>query len=394
MNKVELAKGIYFVGALDWNVRDFHGYTTPRGVTYNSYLIVDEKICLIDLVKAPFAEELLERVSAIVDPEKIDYVVINHVEPDHAGALPKFAKHAKNATYIISEKGKIEAERLYGSDLNYQVVKTNDTISLGKNSLVFVGTPMLHWPDSMITYLPEQEILFSNDAFGQHIVTSSRFDDEVDMPDVMYEAEKYFANILFPYAKLIPGALKVAGSLKIKMIMPSHGIIWRSHIADIVGKYADWGKQIKKPKIVMFYDYMWGATETMAKAILEGIMKAGVDVTFHRVTASDNSHITAEILEAGGVLVGSPTLNYTMKPSIAAMLTYLKGLKPSGKLAAGFGTYGWSGGAQKDMEELLTKAGFNLQAGITVQWKGTPEEIAQCRDFGYEFAQKVLADCK
>lgn len=394
MNKVELAKGIYFVGALDWNIRDFHGYTTPRGVTYNSYLIVDEKICLIDLVKAPFATELLERVSAIVDPAKIDYVVINHVEPDHAGALPEFSKHAKNATYIISEKGKAEAERLYGADLNYQVVKTDDTISLGKNSLTFVGTPMLHWPDSMITYLPEQEILFSNDAFGQHITTSKRFDDEVNMPDVLYEAEKYFANILFPYAKLIPGALKVAGSLKIKMIMPSHGIIWRSHIADIIAKYAEWGSQVKKPRIVMFYDYMWGATETMAKAILEGVMKAGVEVTFHRVIASDNSHITAEILEAGGVLVGSPTLNYTMKPSIAAMLTYLKGLKPSGKLAAAFGTYGWSGGAQKDMEELMTKAGFNLQAGITVQWKGTPEEIVQCREFGYEFAQKVLADCK
>lgn len=389
MNKQELAKGVYFVGAMDWNMRDFHGYTTPRGVTYNSYLIVDEKICLVDLVKSPFANELLERISAIVDPATIDYVVINHVEPDHASALPQIAQVAKKAKFLITDKGQQEAEKLYGTTVDYQIVKTGDTISLGANSLTFVPLPMLHWPDSMVCYCPEQGILFSNDAFGQHICTSKHLDCEVNLNDVLYEAEKYFANILMPYARLIPNALKTLSSLQINYIMPSHGIIWHKHIPEIMAKYAAWGALEKEARVVILYDTMWGATECMARAILEGVARAGVEANFYRISLSEESHVVSDVLGAGGVLVGSPTLNYGMMPTTASLLYYLKGLKPTGKLAAAFGAYGWSGGSQKEMEELLTKAGMQVQPGMTVAWKGNAEELAACEQFGYEFALKV-----
>lgn len=386
--KQELTKGIYFVGAIDWNIKDFHGYTTPRGVTYNSYLIVDEKICLIDLVKAPFANELIERVSAIVDPAKIDYVIINHVENDHASALPELAKVAVNAQYIITDKGKDEAEKLYG-DYNYKTVKVGDSINLGSNTLNFVPVPMLHWPDSMVCYCPEQGILFSNDAFGQHICTTKRFDYEVDVNAVMYEAKKYFANILFPYAKLIPGALKTLGSLDIKYIFPSHGICWKENVPDILTKYAQWGAAYKKPHVLIMYETMWGATEAMAKVMLEGVKRAGVAGSLYRLSLSERSHVAAEILEAGGLLFGSSTLNYGMLPVMAENLYYLKGLKPGPKLSAAFGAYGWSGGSQKEMEELMVKAGLKVEPGITVAWKSSPEELAQCEQFAYEFALKV-----
>lgn len=393
MNKQELAKGIYYVGAVDWNIRDFHGYTTPRGVTYNSYLIVDEKICLVDTVKAPFAQELIDNISAIVDPADIDYVIVNHVEPDHGGSLPAIAKVATKAEFFITEKGKQEGQKLYG-DFNYKVVKAGDTLSLGANSLTFVPVPMLHWPDSMVCYSPEQGVLFSNDAFGQHICTSKRFDHEVCLTDVMYEAEKYFANILFPYAKLIPNALKTLGSLQINYIFPSHGICWKENIADIIQKYAQWGAAYKEPRVLIMYDTMWGATECMARAMLAGVQRAGLPATFYKLSACDRSHIVSEILEAGGLLIGSPTLNYGMTPNMAGMLYYLKGLKPNGKLAAAFGAYGWSGGSQADMEDLMKKSGLKVEEGLTVMWKGSKEELVKCEQYGYDFAMKVKANCQ
>ena len=393
MNRVELAKGIYYVGAVDWNVRDFHGYTTPRGVTYNAYLIVDEKIALIDLVKAPFAGELLERIRDIVDPAKIDYVVVNHVENDHCGALPEVMKHCPSAKVVITEKGRQEAAKLYGGDYDYMVVKDKDTLSLGKHELEFIPITMLHWPDSMTTYLKSEGIYFSNDAFGQHICTAQRFDDEVHMPDVYYEAEKYFANILMPYARLIGRAIGRVAGYDIKMIAPSHGVIWRSHIGDIIARYLAWGAGKPEERIVLFYETMWGGTERMAKAILEGINKAGVPVGFHRLSVSDRSHIMSEVLMAGGLLVGSPTLNNGMMPAVGDMLTYLKGLRPAGKLAAAFGSYGWSGGAQKDMEEMLVKGGVVLEEGLNLDWTPSAEEIEKAEAFGYAFALKVKAKC-
>ena len=389
MKPLAIAENIYDVGIIDWTVRDFHGYVTPRGVTYNSYLIMDEKICLIDGVKAPFADEFLKKISEVVDPASIDYIVVNHVEPDHSGALPRLAEAAPNAVFLITQQGKNEAIQHYGDIFNFVVVKEGDTISLGKRELQFLPLPMLHWPDSMATYLKEDKILFSNDAFGQHYCTSKRFDDEVDEAVLFFEAQKYFANILYPYAKLVEKALVKLGSLPVEMIAPSHGVIWRSYLDKIVDKYSSWGRGEKNDTLIIAYETMWGGTEGVARAMLAGAARAGVTVKLFRLNSTDNSHIVAELLEAGGILFGSPTLNYGMMPPMGGLLTYLKGLKPTGKLAAGFGTFGWSGGAQKDMEELMTKAGFDMQPGFNCKWKPQPGEMEAAEKFGYEFAMKI-----
>ena len=389
MKPLTIAENIYDVGIIDWTTRDFHGYVTPRGVTYNSYLIVDEKICLIDSVKAPFADEHLKNIAEVIDLADIDYVIVNHVEPDHSGGLPKLAEAAPNAVFFITQQGKNEAIQHYGDIFNFVVVKEGDVLSLGKRELQFLPLPMLHWPDSMATYLKEDQILFSNDAFGQHYCTSQRFDDEVDAAILFFEAQKYFANILYPYAKLVEKAVQKVGSLPVKMIAPSHGVIWRSYIDKIINKYSGWGSGEKSDTLLIVYETMWGGTEAVARAMAAGASHAGIPVKLFRLNSSDNSQIVAEILEAGGILFGSPTLNYGMMPAMGGLLTYLKGLKPGKKQAAAFGTYGWSGGAQKDMEELLVKAGFDMQTGFNCKWKPQSAESNDAEKFGYDFAMRL-----
>lgn len=389
MLPMQIAPNIYDVGVTDWTVRDFHGYKTERGASYNSYLIVDEKICLIDTVKACYADELLEKISRVVDPAKIDYVVVNHVEPDHAGALPEVLKAAPNAKFIITAQGKNEALRHYGGGFNFDVVKDGDKISLGGRTLVFVPVPMLHWPDNMVTYCPQDGILFSNDAFGQHYASSKRFDDQVDEGILFYEAKKYFANILWPYARLIGGALKKMEALDIKMIAPAHGVIWRSMIDKILERYAAWGIGVNDGSLVIAYDTMWGGTEALARAMTEGAAAAGVKVQLMRVDRMPCSTVAVDLFEASGLLVGSPTLNSGMMPSVGGMLVYLKGLQPKGKKAAAFGTCGWAGGAQKDMEAMLTAGGFDLRPGYNCKWRASGDEVAAARQFAYEFAKNL-----
>ncbi len=391
MNKVELAKGVYFVGAVDWNIRDFHGYSTPRGVTYNAYLIVDEKICLVDTVKAPFASELLERIGQIVDPSQIDYIITNHVEPDHSSALPAVLERAPKAKVILTDKGKEGILKYFQCECDYQVVKEGDTLDLGRNKLHFIPLPMLHWPDSMACYLDGEEILFSNDAFGQHYCSTHRFDDENDMTEVMFEATKYYANILLPFSKLIPKALAKASKLPIKTIAPSHGVVWRSHIADIVGKYDQWSKGESQNKVVIAYDSMWGATEKMARRILDGLADVGVTGKLYRLSGADRSEVMWDILEAKGVLIGASTLNNGMMPTVGAMLVYLKGLRPAGKMGAAFGAYGWAGESQVAAEDMLTAAGLEVEkTGLTVKWMPDQDELSRCFAFGQEFGRKVL----
>ncbi|BBB91313.1 MAG TPA: FprA family A-type flavoprotein [Methylomusa anaerophila] len=392
MNNIELAEGIYYVGAVDWNLRDFHGYTTTRGVTYNAYLIIDEKVCLIDNVKAPFSQELIERISQIVDPAKIDYVVTNHIEPDHSGSLPAIMARAPQAKVIITDHGQTGIQKHYQQNYDFRVVKEGDTLKLGRHELKFIPLPMLHWPDSMATYLPGEQILFSNDAFGQHICTTKRFDDENNLHDELYEAEKYYANIIMPFGKIVLKALEKCKELPIKMIAPSHGIVWRSHIPEILAKYAMWGKGINVAKVIIAYDSMWGSTEQMARRILEGVAAAGVQGSFYKMAVSDRSEVIRDILTAGGLLIGSSTLNNGVLPNIAALLLYLKGLRPANKIGAGFGAYGWGGGAQATIEELLAKAGVAVQEpGLTLKWVPDKEELNKCFEFGLTFGQKVLA---
>lgn len=390
MNNVKLAEGVYYVGAVDWNLRDFHGYTTPRGVTYNSYLIVDEKVCLIDTVKAPFANELLERISDIIDPGRIDYIITNHVEPDHAGALPTIIKKAPQAKVFITAQGRDAVPKYFGGQYDFHVVKEGDVLNLGRNSLHFVPLPMLHWPDSMATYLDGEQILFSNDAFGQHISTTKRFDDENDLSTVLYEAAKYYANILMPFGRLVAKALDKTGSFPIKMIAPSHGVVWRKHIDAIVTKYQQWGNGETANKVIVAYDSMWGGTEAMAKRILEGVAAAGIEAKLYRMSTAERSEAVWDLLEAKGLLIGSSTLNNGMLPTMGALLTYLKGLRPAGKTAAAFGAYGWGGGAQKDIEEYLKLAGMKLEPGLTVKWTASAEELEQCFAFGHDFGRKIM----
>lgn len=395
MNNVQIAKGVYSVGAVDWTMRDFHGYATPRGITYNSYLIVDEKICLIDTVKAPFGAELLERVSQIVDLTKIDYIVCNHTEPDHASALPMVMEKAPQAKVVLTAQGKESIIKHYQKDYDFQVVKEGDVLDLGRNQLKFITLPMLHWPDSMASYLTGEEILFSNDAFGQHICTSNPFDDENEIHDIMQEAAKYYANILLPYTRLVGGALKKAETVPIKMIAPSHGVIWRSHITDILKKYEQWGTGYHDDTVVIVYDTMWGATEDMARRILEGVAASGAKAKLHRLKTSAMSDIMNDILEAGGVILGSSTQHNTVLATMGGFLSYIQGLKPVNKLGAAFSAHGWAGGAQKILENSLEAAGIKVEPSeLALKWVTSKDEKEQCFNFGLEFAKKVQANKK
>lgn len=353
MNKVKLTEGIYYVGAVDWNVRSFHGYSTNRGATYNAYLIIDEKITLIDTVKAPFANELLARISEIVDPAKIDYIISNHVEMDHSGSLPVIAKAAPNAKIITSAPAGEKGLRAHYGDLNYQAVKAGDILSLGKRSLTFVATPMLHWPDNMVTYCPEEKILFSNDAFGQHFASSKHFDTEVELDIVMQEAKKYYANILMPYGTQAAKALEIVKTLDMDMIAPSHGIIWTEHIQEILDKYAYFASADAEETALVVYDSMWHSTEAMASAVLEGFAKKGVTAKLYDLKENHISDIMTEVLKAKYIAVGSPTLNNTMLPTVAAFLCYMRGLAPKSKKAFAFGSYGWGGQSIPQVNEQL-----------------------------------------
>jgi len=361
MNTTMLKPGIYFVGAVDWNARTFHGYSVSRGVTYNAYLIVDEKIALIDTVKKEFAGELLDRISEIVDPSKIDYIISNHVEIDHSGSIPAVMEVAKDAIIVTSApNGKKGLIAHYGASYQYQEVRAGDSLSLGKRSLQFVGTPMLHWPDNMVTYCPEEKILFSNDAFGQHYTSYHHFDDEVDLAGVLDEARHYYANILMPYGSQAKKALSVVEGLDIEMIAPSHGIIWRSHIKDIMEEYNKYANNITDDYALVVYDTMWHSTEKMAHSVAEGFAKRGTRVKLLDLNVNELSDIMKELQIAKYLAVGCPTLDSYITPNMGAFLTYMKCLAPKGKKGFAFGSYGWGGQSIGVVNQHLQDLGVEI----------------------------------
>jgi flavorubredoxin len=393
---VELKSGVYWVGYVDWNIKQFHGheYSTHRGSTYNAYLIVDEKIALVDTVWGPYSQEMIDHINEIIDIKKIDYVIANHAETDHSGGLPALMKHIPNATVVVSEKGRESIPKHYHEDWNFKVVKTGDSISLGKDSLVFVAAPMLHWPDSMFTYLTGKNILMPNDAFGQHFASSSRFNDEVDMIEVYQEAIKYYANILTPFSELVIRKIDEFKKLNIPVdiIAPSHGIIWRKDPLQIVSQYYEWAQGKNDGSAVIIYDTMWKATEKMGQAIAKGLEKEGVKYKLFNVAVCDKNDVLTEIFKTKGILIGSPTLNNGLLPTIMPILEELKGLKFKNKVGAAFGSYGWSGENVKLIEENLEKAKIKiLQEGIKFKWQPTKEELEKCVEFGRSFAQKMKA---
>ena len=390
MGKVELKKGIYWVGAIDWNIRNFHGYNTPRGSTYNAYLIVDDKVALIDTVKAPFFEEMAERIQEIIPLDKIDYLISNHVEMDHSGSLPRIKELAKNATIIATKRGQAGLTRYFKRQWPFQIVKTGDTLDLGNRKVTFVEVPMVHWPDSMVTYSPSDKILFSNDAFGQHIATSKRYDDEVGWEIIYPEAITYFANIVMHLSGPVLKALDAAKGLDLDMIAPCHGVIWRENIEKIVKAYYSWAKFEAKEKALIIYDTMWGSTEKMAKAILEGISEEGVEVKLMNITQTGRTEIMKEVIDAKAVLVGSPTLNNGMFPTVADFLCYFKGLRPQGKIGIAFGSYGWAGGATKAIIEELKATGVEIiEPEIKYQFLPEKEELEKCKELGKKIASQI-----
>lgn len=354
MQAVKIKENIYWVGAIDWKLRNFHGYSTEKGSTYNAYLIIDEKITLIDTVKEPFLSEMLSRISSVVDIAKIDYIVSNHAEPDHSGCLPALSKLCPEAKIFTSfPSGEKNLKALFGDVIELNPIKSGESLVLGEKTLNFVTTPMVHWPDNMVSYLAPDNILFSNDAFGQHIASFSRIDKDMDLNEVLYQAKKYYANIVLPYGAQVKKALDALSTLKIDMIAPSHGIIWEKNIPDILALYKDIIEINNKEKAVIVYDTMWGSTEKMAKAIAEGFISFNIDVILMDLTNSHISDVMTEIVGAKYIAVGSPTLNNNMLPTVAAFLCYLKGLAPKGLKYMAFGSYGWGGQSISLVEKEL-----------------------------------------
>jgi anaerobic nitric oxide reductase flavorubredoxin len=395
MVKVTLKDGVYWVGVVDWNIRDFHGYVTNRGSTYNAYLIQDEKTALIDTVKKEFSDELVQKITELTSFESIDYIIVNHVEMDHSSSLPIIAKLAKNARIFASVRGKEALIDHFGNDFErVETVKTGDELKVGKKTLRFVEAPMLHWPDSMFTYLVEDKILMPNDAFGQHLASSQRFEDQVDEHVLMEEATMYYSNILMPLAPLITRKIQevIQMGIPIEMIAPSHGVIWRKDPMKIVNAYMNWSAGVAKNKAVIVFDTMWHSTDKMARAIADGLVSQGVEVKLFKLRSYAMSEAISEILDAKVVLLGSPTLNNLMFPTLSSFLTYAAGLKPKGKLWGFFGSYGWGGGAVKSMIKTAKEAGFDVvEQGVEVKFVPDEEDLKKCFEFGQQIAQKIKA---
>ncbi len=397
MTAVEIKKDIYWVGAIDWAVRDFHGYETPRGTTYNNYLIIDDEITLIDTVKDDFAEVTIKNIISLVQPDKIKHIVINHIENDHVTSIDRIMALTPNATIYITEKGKKGLARFFDiSKWNMKIVKSGDTLNIGKRTLLFLETPMLHWPDSMVTYSKEDKILFSQDAFGQHLASALRFDDEFITCESMYELDDavidYYANILMPFGQLIKSKIADVQKLgiEIDMIAPDHGIIWRKYPNKILQMYLDMANGSARESVSIIYDTMWHSTETMTTPIMQGIKDEGLDCKIIKLRATPMSIAVKEFWKSRGTLFGSPTLNNTMFPTIAQLLSHLSGLRPKNRIVGAFGSFGWGGGAVKGAYEEFKKMGLEIfEPGLQVNYRPSLEDEKKCYEFGKEFAKKV-----
>ncbi|MDP2911506.1 MAG: FprA family A-type flavoprotein [Candidatus Omnitrophota bacterium] len=374
MKPLEIKKGIYWVGAIDWDLRNFHGYSTELGSTYNAYLIVDKKITLVDTVKHYMFNEMLERIKAVIDPSKIDYIISNHTEMDHSGSILDMMDIAKNAVVVCSPNGEKGLKKHFKKDLKFKIVNTGDSINIGKRNLNFVLMQMVHWPDSMATYVAEDKLLLPNDAFGQHIASTERFDDEFGWDRVKFEAAKYYANIVLPFGAQVNKALEAVSGLDIDMIGPSHGLMWRSRIKDITALYKKWADNICEKKAVIVYDTMWHSTEKMAYVIKDVFEEKNIPCEIKNLQASHISNVMTSVLDAKYICVGSPTLNNGMLPSVSAFLTYMKGLAPKNRVGIAFGSYGWGGQSINDIENILEQAKFELPVkGLKAQW--VPDEV-------------------
>ena len=386
--QTQLAKGIFWVGCVDWNVRDFHGYRTGRGSTYNAYLVTAQQNALIDTVKAKYAPDFLANARRLVPLEQIAYVVCNHAEPDHAGGLPETLKACPNAAVVCNAKCQDALARHHDTTgWKWRIVKDTDTLPLGGKTLQFFDTPMVHWPESMATYLPEDALLFSMDAFGQHYASSAHFDDAADMGEVLQEAKTYYANIVLPYGRQVAAALGRLSALNLAMVAPSHGVIWRSHFARILACYQDWMTCKPAKKIIILYASMWDSTRRMADAIGAGAAESGADVKVIDVAATSDTEIVTEVMDCAAFAVGSPTLNSGVMPRMAATLTYLRGLKPKGKSSLAFGSYGWAPKSIDEITRYLTEMGAApVREPVACRFAPDAATLDNCRAAGRALA--------
>ncbi|MBA4417275.1 MAG: MBL fold hydrolase [Syntrophus sp. (in: bacteria)] len=384
---------ISWIGKIDWELRKFHGeeYSTHRGSSYNSYLVRDEKTALIDTVWGKFSGEFVENLKKEIPLEKINFVIANHAESDHSGALPELMRHIPDTPIYCTSNGLNSLKGHYHQNWNFKVMKTGDKLSLGSKELIFIEAPMLHWPDSMMSYLAGDNILFSNDAFGQHIASELMYNDLVDQAELFQEAIKYYANILTPFSMLVDRKIKevVALNVPVDLICPSHGVIWRKDPLQIVNKYAQWAGNYAENQITIIYDTMWDGTRRMAEAIAKGATEADPTVTvkLFNIARSDKNDVITEVFKSKAILVGSPTINQGILSASAAILEEIKGLKFKNKKAAAFGSYGWSGESVKVISNRLTESGFQLlNDGIREKWNPSAESVENCIRFGKEVA--------
>jgi len=393
MQAVKLTEKVYWVGAIDWGLRDFHGYATSRGTTYNAYLILADKVTLVDTVKAPFKSEMMARIASIVEPEKIDYIISNHAEMDHTGALPEVIKAVKPEKVFASKKGVEAINAHFHFDAMLTPIEDVQELSLGNMNITFYETRMLHWPDSMFSFLQEEGILFSQDGFGMHLASSERFDDELDEYLLRHETAKYYANILTPYSALIGKLIDKLSklNLSIKMVAPDHGPVWRKGISKVVAWYSEWAEQAPTKKAVIFYDTMWQSTARMASTIADGVASTGAYAKVMPLHGSHRSDVATELLEAGAVVVGSPTINNQMFPTVADVLTYIKGLKFKNLIGSAFGSYGWSGEAVNLVQDQLTDMKVDIASeSLNIKYVPREEDLQKCLEMGKTLGEKLI----
>jgi len=385
---------VSWVGKIDWDLQTFHGeeYSTHRGTSYNSYLIRDEKKVLIDTVWSPFSKEFVENLKKEIDLNEIDYIIANHGEIDHSGGLPELMKEIPNTPIYCTKNAVKSLKGQFHQDWNFVEVKTGDTLDIGKNKLVFVEAPMLHWPDSMFVYMTGENILFSNDAFGQHYASELMFNDLVDECELWQECIKYYANILTPFSPLVVKKINevLELNLPVDMILPSHGVLWRDNPLQIVNQYMEWAKNYQENQITIIYDTMWKNTKIMAEAIIKGIKNVDdtINVKLYHASLTDKNDIITEVFKSKTVLVGSSTINNTILSSISGVLEMMKGLKFKDKKAAAFGSYGWSGESPAVITKELKASGFDVIAdGVKVLWTPDEEGVQKCIEFGEMIAK-------
>jgi flavorubredoxin len=391
---LKISDSVYWVGAIDWSLRNFHGYETSRGSTYNAYLVMGEKITLIDTVKPNFYDEMMSRIRSVIDPTEIDTVIINHAEMDHSGALPMVVRDVNPSKVIASKKGKQALDAHFDMGDSVEEVKTGDVLDIGGKTLKFIETRMLHWPDSMFTFLGEEGVLFSNDAFGMHLATSQRFADELHEDLLNEEAAKYYANILLHLSKVVQRLLKQLPSfnLDIKIIASDHGPIYRENVEWIINKYAEWSEQKPTKKAVVVYDTMWVSTQKMAAAVADGLFSQNLHVELMPLAGAHRSNVATEVLDAGALVVGSPTINNQIYPTVADIMNYLKGLKPQNLVGATFGSYGWSGEAVKHMDAMMTEMGVELvREGYRVNYVPKEDHLKECFKLGADVGKALNA---